>query len=85
MEPGDCLRKLLVFRRSLRFRPVLIEDPAYCLVQMRFEFLKTYWLLVEDRVVAGSVDKFENQIHHKLRGMVGMIGILQHLIVDGMD
>ena len=70
--------------RSL-IRPVLIEDPAYCLVQMRFEFFKTYWLLVEDRVVAGSVDKFEDQIHHKLRGMIGMIGILQHLIIEGMN
>lgn len=76
----------LSFRNVCNFIcPVLIEDSAYCLVQLWFEFFKTYRLLVEDRIVAGSTDQFEDHVHHKLRRVVGMIGILKHAIIDSMN
>lgn len=76
----------LSFRNVCNFIcPVLIEDSAYCLVQLWLEFFKTYRLLVKDRIVAGSTDQFENHVHHKLRRVVGMIGILKHAIIDSMN
>ena len=76
----------LSFRNICNFIcPVLIKDSAYCLVQLWLEFFKTYRLLVKDRIVAGSTDQFENHVHHKLRRVVGMIGILKHAIIDSMN
>ena len=84
--PHGASPHFLGFRNVCNFIcPVLIEDSAYCLVQLWLEFFKTYRLLVKDRIVAGSTDQFENHVHHKLRRVVGMIGILKHAIIGSMN
>lgn len=84
--PHGASPHFLSFRNVCNFIcPVLIKDSAYYLVQLWLEFFKTYRLLVKDRIVAGSTDQFENHVHHKLRRVVGMIGILKHAIIDSMN
>ena len=84
--PHGASPHFLSFRNVYNFIcPVLIKDSAYCLVQLRFEFFKTYRLLVEDRIVTGSADQFEDHVHHKLRRVVGMISVLKHGIIDTMN
>lgn len=77
-------RTLLLDTAVIR-KEILPDDTLYRFIQIRFQLLDGFGLIVENGIIARSADEFDDHIDHDLRIVEVQPGSFQQLTVIFVD